>query len=616
MATRMQRAGIEGHQEEAILGTVRELIVQSLDAAGNQAAQNLLTTTTKMEELLVKMQSQQEEIKKNMELMNSEKEILKKLMEQVHSEGQAAKSTLIAQSGGMKELNADLDKVKTAKDQIANDLVARNAEMNDMVDKLREASSEAFQRVRDSYGGIETTMTSRFDEVRRDADAGRQRLNEMESVVRNLQANAQTSMGNMGGMGSDGGNSGGRGDEPLIHAKDVKLPILESEKPSVGSFRKWYKELYKYCSKRQFFWRGSETLFKVIRGYPNEIVRKERRHFQQACTDRDNRPGGTQFDFGYWDIEARSREMFTCVEYALDGKCGDLVSGVQNTDGFELLRKLARKFDPISPQAASVYKGKIFALAGQPCANFAKTVERLHELDMLRLEMRENTGEDVTEVTLAEVYFPTMDASCQSEIVAIKVQIGQGEAARPVDIGKYEDLAEYVRERIHRERTLVPISPAKMDVSAVEAAPHPGTQVRESPGQFGGQPASSWSYDDSWDYGSGGNDLGPLNKGKGKGKGKVIDCHRCEGKGHPQRICPSPPNPDPQGPRCDNCKGLGHSKGACPSEGSGSFVPYQGAKGDKGGKLGWGKGDKGKGKGWQIWGEQTLQGQRIRHVEP
>ena len=83
--------------------------------------------------------------------------------------------------------------------------------MNDMVDKLREASSEAFQRVRDSYGGIETTMTSRFDEVRRDADTGRQRLNEMESVVRNLQANAQTSMGNMGGMGSDGGNSGGDG---------------------------------------------------------------------------------------------------------------------------------------------------------------------------------------------------------------------------------------------------------------------------------------------------------------------------------------------------------------------------------------------------------------------
>ena len=546
MATRMQQAGIETRHEEAIVGTVQDLIARSLDAAGNQAAQNLLTTTTKMEELVAKMQSQQEEIKKNMELMNSEKELLKQLMEQVHNESQVAKNTLIAQSGGIKELNADLDQVKSAKDQIANDLVARNAEMNDMVGKLREASSEAFQRIRDSYGGIETTMTSRFDEVRRDADTGKQRLNEMESIMRNLQANAQASMGNTGGMGSDGGNGGGRGDEPLIHVKDVKLPILESEKPSVGSFRKWYKELYKYCSKRQFFWRGSETLFKVIRGYPNEIVRKEHRQFQQACTDRDNRPGGTHFDFSYWDIEARSREMFTCVEYALDGKCGDLVSGVQNTDGFELLRKLARKFDPISPQAASVYKGKIFALAGQPCANFAKTVERLHELDMLRLEMRENTGEEVSEVTLAEVYFPTMDASCQSEIVAIKIQIGQGEAARPVDIGKYEDLAEYVRERIHRERTLVPISPARMDVSAVEAAPQPGAQVRESPGQFGGQPAPSWSYDDPWDYGSGGNDLDALNKGKGKGKAKVIDCHRCEGKGHPQRMCPSPPNPDPK----------------------------------------------------------------------
>ena len=42
------------------------------------------------------------------------------------------------------------------------------------------------------------------------------------------------------------------------------------------------------------------------------------------------------------------------------------------------------------------------------------------------MEMWENTGEDVQDITLAEVFFPTMDASCQSEIVALKVKIGTG----------------------------------------------------------------------------------------------------------------------------------------------------------------------------------------------
>ena len=43
--------------------------------------------------------------------------------------------------------------------------------------------------------------------------------------------------------------------------------------------------------------------------------------------------------------------MFSCVEYALKGKCGDIVGGIWSGDGFELLRKWARKYDPISPQA-------------------------------------------------------------------------------------------------------------------------------------------------------------------------------------------------------------------------------------------------------------------------
>ena len=52
---------------------------------------------------------------------------------------------------------------------------------------------------------------------------------------------------------------------------------------------------------------------------------------------------------------------------------------------------------------------------------------------------------------MAEVFFLTIDASCQSEVIALRVKIGTGEGARNVDPSKCDDLAEDVRERVHRE---------------------------------------------------------------------------------------------------------------------------------------------------------------------
>ena len=167
MATPMQQAGISNTQEEAILGAVQEQIGRALDAAGNEAAKNLFLHTGKMEELLVKMQSQQEEVMKHVDKLNTEKDLMQKIMDQFHSEGQTARDTLGGQTEAMKTLNGQLTELKYAKDQVASDMVARNAEMNDMVTKLREASSEAFQRLQQSYGGIDT----RFIEFRRDANA-------------------------------------------------------------------------------------------------------------------------------------------------------------------------------------------------------------------------------------------------------------------------------------------------------------------------------------------------------------------------------------------------------------------------------------------------------------
>ena len=67
-----------------------------------------------------------------------------------------------------------------------------------------------------------------------------------------------------------------------INIKDVKLPLLSDVNPSVAVFRRWWKELDKYCQRRETQWRGSETLFRVIRGYPNEIVSRKFPDFLQV----------------------------------------------------------------------------------------------------------------------------------------------------------------------------------------------------------------------------------------------------------------------------------------------------------------------------------------------
>ena len=97
---------------------------------------------------------------------------------------------------------------------------------------------------------------------------------------------------------------------------------------------------------------------------------------------------------------------------------------------------------------------------------------------------------------------------------------------------------------------------------------------------------------------------------KGKGKGteqtKVLECYGWFGKGHPQRLYPTPPGfaGKPGAETCSNCKGKGHNSSQCTSKGGGKHEQQAGkGKGKDGGGKGWGKGfggqgGKGSGKGW------------------
>ena len=70
-------------------------------------------------------------------------------------------------------------------------------------------------------------------------------------------------------------------------------------------------------------WRAAEAIFRVVRGYPNEINAKECDAFLTAVSNRDNHAQGSDSDFRDWMFHDLDREMYGCVEMSLGGKCAD-----------------------------------------------------------------------------------------------------------------------------------------------------------------------------------------------------------------------------------------------------------------------------------------------------
>ena len=64
-------------------------------------------------------------------------------------------------------------------------------------------------------------------------------------------------------------------------------------------------------------------------------------------------------------------ETYEVVELSLDGKAPDIVGQLKDVMGFALLRRLARKYDPISPQLKQLNKSisNVIALLAMACSN-------------------------------------------------------------------------------------------------------------------------------------------------------------------------------------------------------------------------------------------------------
>ena len=138
-------------------------------------------------------------------------------------------------------------------------------------------------------------MNKRFSKVESQLVEAHKVVVRHDERLKNIERNGLSSGGGAGGGGK---GSGEMRESNLISIKDVKLPLLGEWDLTVAVFRRWWKDLAKYCQRRETHWRGAETLFCVIRGYPDEIVAPKFPDFSQSCTNRDHGVTLANFDLG------------------------------------------------------------------------------------------------------------------------------------------------------------------------------------------------------------------------------------------------------------------------------------------------------------------------------
>ena len=111
--------------------------------------------------------------------------------------------------------------------------------------------------------------------------------------------------------------------------------------------------------------------------------------------------------------------------------------------------------------------------------------------------MCEATGGRPNNTLLAEVIFPSVDESCLRELEDYQVEyrdlLSKEIRKRPIDVGSYTDLREYVWKRQARERTLVPVPAVKMDISTVGVGDTSGYN-----GSANGNGADDWGSSGTW----------------------------------------------------------------------------------------------------------------------
>ena len=573
-----------------------------LVAQGTQTQNQIAAVQSRIEEASQLVGSMRVTIDGNQSDVNKTKDEIRSFMTDIDTKRDDLENRLKTAFSGHDQhiatIEAEIVKFTKDKDAIIAEITAKTDDITTIREGLRVQLDRAENVLSEQTGGWKREVQATISEMRTNMEA---RFTQVANAVHAAQA---TGTGRNFGDGNSSGMS-----TSLLDPRDLKMPFFPDKPENVEAFKRWIRGVTTHVSRHVNF-PNADMVFNTVRNWPSPLVNPiDIGAMIDSASDSYSNRHSVDYSFRQtWNYANCDKELFDALEHVMEGKIDGVLNQCPKGCGFELLRIVSRKYDPQYKHVKQNLKAKLFALANNKCQNFNGVVKRVELIEGLRTEMLEATGEQPSNEFLAEIFVPSLDASCLTELDGYQVEyvdsVTLERKKKDIDLECYQSVREYVYKRQQRERSLVPIGTRRMDVSSVAQ----DDQSRGSPtwseqeqaeynAHWGGYSGHSDNSAGGWTYvGPAGQhsslgDLDPMNKGKGKGKGPLV-CHNCNGEGHPYRLCPSPPGAKGAGgPKCENCKGFGHGKGQCPSKGGGKFgvAPKGGGKG-KGGKLGKGKG--------------------------
>ena len=210
-AMALAAAGFTAAQSEAIRGLMVELLVE----AGNEAATNLARSREAMDKMVVEMSGKQTEMQGIVTAMHGEKEGMKEIMVKMNLDAGSVKESMRVQAVGLQQIEARIEGLG---------LDAKVEQIQDMVQKLNDASAGAFAQLRDSYGGVEKLVEDRFNQIKAEYQDASKVVSEINGRVGRLEFQKG---GNQDGAPKRFGRSDGDSRyESLVEINEFKLPQL------------------------------------------------------------------------------------------------------------------------------------------------------------------------------------------------------------------------------------------------------------------------------------------------------------------------------------------------------------------------------------------------------
>ena len=299
------------------------------------------------------------------------------------------------------------------------------------------------------------------------------------------------------------------------------------EEKDKAKFSMWRKRIMTLLD---IYFDDISQVMKAVRGY-NGCLSEAVVH--RACQEKNITV--------MWDFEKADKEIATY----LTGKLGVGPLELAETageHGFEMIRLLTQRYDPIGVQTQATLVNRITNLinAPGPAKTFAETQDRITLLDRFVKDYEERHEKKPSMEIVSSTFTNLVDPSTKKTLVeraildnydAMRTLLNDlasqllHQSASPMDIGQCS-----IKEPTAQPATENPVAPPP---SSYAAAVQPWT----------GAPTGSWT--DPW-AGRGAYDQPTLDALKGKGKGKTGKgdgcCNICMQHGHWARECPQNTN--------------------------------------------------------------------------